>query len=191
MKEHIKFLKGKKVYLRPVLREDISRFLQWINDGDVRCYLENYLPVFEKEEEEWFDNLSRNKGSHIVFAVVDAETHKLIGNMGLAQINWKDRTAVSEAMIGDSNYWGKGYGTEAKMILLNYAFNTLNLRKICASVIAFNERSYKYQLKCGYIKEGVKRKQCYHEGKYWDEILMAVFKENWSPIWKGYKRKNF
>lgn len=45
----------------------------------------------------------------------------------------------------------------------------------------------KYNLKCGYKIEGVRRKQRFRRGKYNDEILIAVFKENWLPIWKKYQ----
>ena len=71
---------------------------------------------------------------------------------------------------------------------LNYAFNTLNLRKICSSVLAFNKRSLKYNLHCGYKIEGRKRKQIFKNGKYWDEIILGLFKKDWLTIWKRYQK---
>ncbi len=62
--------------------------------------------------------------------------------MGIHRINWKDRTATTGAVIGEKAYWDKGYGSEAKMLVLDYAFNMLNLRKICSQVLAFNKRSH-------------------------------------------------
>jgi RimJ/RimL family protein N-acetyltransferase len=90
-------------------------------------------------------------------------------------------------MIGEKEYWGKGYGTEAKMLLLHYAFDTLNLRKICSSVISFNERSHKYSLKCGYKEEGRRKAQLFRDGKYWDEIQLAVFRKDWLLLWKKFQ----
>ncbi|MDO8557551.1 MAG: GNAT family protein [Candidatus Jorgensenbacteria bacterium] len=184
----IQFLRGKKVTLRPVVKEDVPRFLVWINDPDVRQYLSMYLPVMEADEQAWFENLSKSKETDIVFLIIADD--QPIGCMGIHRINWKDKTAITGAFIGEKKYWGKGYGTEAKMLLLNYAFNSLNLRKVCASVLSFNGRSHAYQLKCGYKEEGRRKQQVYKNGRYWDEIFTAVFKKDWLPLWRKYRKTN-
>jgi RimJ/RimL family protein N-acetyltransferase len=180
------FLKGKKTILRPLRKAtDFELCLRWINDPDVNQYLLVYFPVTEKKEEEWFDRIANNP-NEIVLGIETLDG-KLIGNMALVHINAKDRTASTGALIGEKEYWSKGYGTDAKMTLLNYAFNTLNLRKINSSVYAFNKRSLRYNLKCGYKVEGVRKKQIFRNGKYHDEILIAIFKEDWLPIWERYQ----
>ncbi|MEA2112464.1 MAG: GNAT family protein [Patescibacteria group bacterium] len=184
----IVFLKSNRVILRPVLKEDIPSLTKWVNDPEILPFLGRYLPVMEADEEEWFNNLHKRKPNHIVLAIIADE--KIIGTMGLHRISMKDRVATTGALIGEKDYWGKGYGSEAKMILLDYAFNTLNLRKICSFVIAFNERSYKYSLKCGYKEEGRQRKHIYRFGKYWDQIFLAVFKEDWLPLWKEFSKEH-
>lgn len=179
------FLKGKKTILRPLRKAtDLELCLRWINDPEVNQYLLIHFPLTEKKEEEWFDKVANNP-NEIVLGIETLDG-KLIGTMGLHNINVKDRTAVSGTLIGEKEYWSKGFGTDAKMILLDYAFNTLNLRKINSSVYAFNKRSLKYNLKCGYKIEGVRKKQIFRNGKYHDEILIAVFKESWLPLWKKY-----
>lgn len=181
------FLRGKKTILRPLRKAtDFELCLRWINDPEVNQYLLSYFPVTEKKEKEWFNRLANNP-TEIVLGI-ETLAGKLIGNMALVHINAKDRTALTGALIGEKEYWGKGYGTDAKMTLLNYAFNTLNLRKINSSVYAHNKRSLKYNLKCGYKVEGVRKKQIFRNGKYRDEILLAVFKEDWLPIWNRYQR---
>lgn len=107
-------------------------------------------------------------------------------HLSIFYINWQNRTAVTGAVIGEKNYWGKGYGTEAKMILLDYAFNTLNLRKITSSVKAFNKRSLAYSLHCGYVIEGRLRDQHFVGGRYWDDIILGLFKEQWLPHWQKF-----
>jgi RimJ/RimL family protein N-acetyltransferase len=181
------FLKGKKTILRPLRKAtDFELCLRWINDPEVNQYLLIHFPLTEKKEEEWFDRVA-NEPNEVVLGIETLDG-RLIGTMGLHRINSKDRTAMTGALIGEKEYWGKGYGTDAKMTLLDYAFNTLNLRKINSSVYAFNKRSLKYNLKCGYQIEGVRKKQIFRIGKYHDEILIAVFKEDWLPIWKKYQR---
>jgi len=74
------------------------------------------------------------------------------------------------------------------MALLDYIFNTLNLRKVCSSVYAYNKRSLQYSLHCGYKIEGMRREHIYKDGKYWNLIEFGIFKKEWLPIWRLYKK---
>lgn len=186
----IKFLVGKRVYLRPLLKEDVPFLLRWVNDPEVYQYLNRCLPAMETEEEEWIENLNKKKGVDIVLMICLVDEDQPIGTMGLHGINQKDGVATTGALIGEKDCWGKGYGTEAKMLLLNYAFNTLNLRKICSSVLAFNKRSKRYSEKCGYTVEGILKRQCFVNGRYVDEVLMAVFKSDFMPLWRKFRKEH-
>lgn len=180
------FLEGKMVNLRPFGKADIPTLTYWINDPEVRKFLIGTWPQTERQEEEWFNKLGSDD-KNIVLAI-ETKDGILIGSMGIHRIDWKDRVATTGALIGEKEYWGKGYGTDAKMILLDYAFNTLNLRKICSNVYPYNKRSLHYSLHCGYKIEGRRRRQVFKNGRYWDLIELGLFKEEWLPIWKRYKR---
>ncbi len=190
MDNGIVFLKGKKVILRPLVKADAPLFARWVNDAEVRQYVSNFLPKTMSYEEEWIAGLGAGGSggkfpTDIVFGI---ETHEgqLIGSMGLHRINWKDRTAASGAMIGEKSFWNKGYGQDAKMQLLHYAFDTLGLRKICSEALAYNKRSIGHNLACGYKQEGLKKKQTLVNGRYYDHVLLAVFREDWLPHWRRY-----
>lgn len=190
MGEQVVFLKGKKVILRPMEKGDLERCRRWMNDPEVRCFLKSNFPYTMEDEEEWFERARKDQNSrHFAIVAVDGETPVLIGNIGLAGINWKNGTATTGTVIGEKEYWSKGYGTEAKMLLLYHAFYELGLRKINSSVWEFNSRSLKYSDNCGYKEEGRKRKQLYRGGQYWDEVLLAVFREEWVEIWERFKRE--
>jgi RimJ/RimL family protein N-acetyltransferase len=186
--DDVVFLRGKRLYLRPPCAKDIPSFLRWMNDQEVTQYLSAFLPVMEADEAEWIERIRKNKEKEVVLVIVDIETGKPIGSMGIHGISWKDRRATTGAVIGEKSYWGKGYGTEAKMLLLNYAFNTLNLRKICSRVFGFNGRSRAYSEKCGYKIEGTLRDHHFKRGAYCDEIHLAVFREDWLPIWERFQK---
>jgi len=186
-KPPIVFLKGRRVVLRPVLREDIPDLLSFVNDAEVSRYVLRYFPVSEASEEKWVNEIANNSPNQFVLSIV-ADDH-VIGTMGLHDIKWKDRVAITGAMIGDKKYWGLGYGTEAKMLLLKYCFDVLNLRKIKSAVIEFNERSHHYALKCGYVEEGRLRQEIFQDGQYWDVIQLAVYREQWWTVWVPYAKK--
>jgi len=168
------FLSGRKVNLRPFLKADIPTLTRWVNDPEVREFVSATLPQTEKQEEDWFNKLGSDE-KNIVLGI-ETKEGILIGSMGIHRIEWRDRVCTTGALIGEKEYWGKGYGTDAKMILLDYIFNTLNLRRVCSAVIAYNKRSLHYSLHCGYKIEGRKREHIFKRGKYW------------TLIWRKYKR---
>jgi len=183
----IVFLKGKKTVLRPISEHDIPLFLRWFNDPDVRPYLMTIFPVTEGKERDWIENMNKKSETEVVL-MIEAKGVP-IGTMGIHAIDWRSGVGTTGAAIGEKQYWDKGYGTDAKMALLDYAFNTLNLRKIMTRVKAFNKRSIAYSLHCGYKVEGRLKEQVFAHGCYWDEVILGLFKKDWLPYWEKYVKK--
>lgn len=180
------FLKGKKTVLRPLCKKtDLEKCWQWVNDPDVRQYMGSQLPVSLTEEEQWFDKLGENK--RVIALAVQTLEGELIGTMGVHDIHRINRIGTTGAMIGNKAYQGKGFGQDAKITLLDYLFNTQNFRKICSQAIVSNERSIRYNLRCGYKIEGVRRAHMYRDGVYHDEVLLAVFADEWRDLYKAYR----
>lgn len=180
------FLIGRKTNLRPYSCSDIPTLTRWINDPHVRNFVTACFPVTEKKEEEWFNKLGEDD-KNIVLGI-ETKEGILIGSMGIHNINWRDRVCTTGAIIGEKEYWGRGFGTDAKMILLDYIFNTLNLQKACSNVISYNKRSLQYSLHCGYKIEGRRLKHIFKNGKYWTLIELGLFKKDWLPLWKQYTK---
>lgn len=182
----IVFLSGKLVNLRPFSKTEVPTLTRWMNDPEVRRFITMVLPQTEQQEEKWFEKLGSDD-KNIVLAI-ETKEGQLIGSMGVHQIHWQDRVCTTGAVIGEKEYWGKGFGTDAKMILLDYIFNTLNLHKVCSGVIAFNKRSLQYSLHCGYKIEGRRKEHIFRDGRYWTLIELGLFKEDWLRIWRKYQR---
>jgi RimJ/RimL family protein N-acetyltransferase len=179
------FLEGKKVILRPLDKEkDLGVVLKWVNDPELRQFVSFFLPSTKKQEEEWFD---KKREDEIVLAI-ETKEGEFIGSIGLHKINYRHRTATTGTLIGEKSFWGKGYGTDAKMILLNYAFNTLNLRKIKSQAYATNQRSVNYSKKCGYKVEGTLKKDLFVNGDYVDVVCLAVFRRSFKRVWRNYQQ---
>lgn len=179
------FLDSFLVRLRPLEPSDAPLLFRWINDPEVRIFVTAFLPQTMSQEEEFIKKANDN--NNVVLGIEEKETGEFIGVMGLHDISWVNRTATTGAIIGVKEKRGIGLGTDAKMALLRYAFKDLGLRKINSSVISFNERSRRYSEKCGYRFEGVKKKQFFKNGEYADEILLAVFAEDWDQVWEQYQ----
>jgi len=174
-------LRGERIQLGPVKREYIDSYLKWLNDPELTQYLSIFLPLTRMKEEDWVENL-KNRNDTIVFGILlldENSGEKLIGNCGLHEIDWKNRVAEVGIMIGEKELHGKGYGTEAMEIILEYGFETVNLNRIQLHVYDFNIRAIKSYNKIGFIEEGRMRQAQFKNGKYHDMILMSMLHEEW------------
>jgi RimJ/RimL family protein N-acetyltransferase len=175
-------LKGKKVVLRPVKRSDIDHFLRWFNDPEVMRFHGAYLPMTKMAEEKWIEDLATSipAGKEVVF-VIEAldDNNKAIGNIGLHRISPKDRCAEFGISIGEKSHWGKGYGTEATRLIIDYGFNQLNLHRISSGAFAFNERSIRMQKAVGFQEEGRQREIMFNNGEFHDLVLFGLLRDEW------------
>lgn len=181
------FLEGFKTVLRPPEAADIEAFRRWMNDPAIRQFLGQFLPQSERMEREWLEKIGKSE-SDVTLAVLAKPECPLIGSMGLHRIEWKNRIATTGAIIGDPAYHGKGYGTDAKMALLEYAFHELGLNKINSAVLYSNPRSIAYSMKCGYKIEGRRRQQVFKRGRFIDLVELGVLRREWEPIWRRWKK---
>ncbi len=180
------FLSGKITNLRPLEKADSNKLATWINDPEVRFLVSNVFPRTVHFEEVWIEGLEKDE-ENIVFGI-ETKEGQFIGVMGVHRIDWVHRTCTTGAIIGEKDFWGKGFGTDAKMHLLKYIFDDLNLHKVCSTVISYNKRSLNYSLHCGYKVEGTRRKHVFKDGKYRDLIELGLFRNEWFPIWKLYQK---
>lgn len=173
-------LTGKKVRLRAYKREDIPKAQEYMNDLEVRRNLAIGIPYpFTLEnEEKWYSSLSGTSDTYS-FAIETLEDEKYIGGCGVNKIDWKNSVVVVGIYIGDKNYWNKGYGTDAMNLLVQFIFEQMNINKIKLIVFGFNDRAIKCYEKCGFVREGVLRQELFRDGKYYDEYIMSILKEEY------------
>jgi RimJ/RimL family protein N-acetyltransferase len=173
------FIVGERIYLRPLELDDLERCQRWINDPEVNRYLvSGRFPINRLKEEEWLRSHYKSDRD-VIFAICLKDGNEHIGNCGLHFINWIDRNAVLGIMIGEKREWNKGYGTEAVKLLLKYAFDTLNLERVELTVFDYNKRGIKAYEKAGFKVEGRLRRKRFKDGRYFDEIVMAILKGEW------------
>ena len=110
------------------------------------------------EERSWIENIVKDSKSKN-FNIVELNNDELIGSVGLAHINWINRSAVLGVFIGDEKYRNNGYGTEAINLLLEYSFRYINLHSIRLELLDINERAHKCYLKCGFKDMGRSREK--------------------------------
>lgn len=182
------FIVGKRLYLRPVEEGDLDRYYRWMNDRDVTRTILRHLPMPRGAQEAWVKQRSTEPPTtDFVFAVVLREGDEHIGTVGIHRVDWIDRTASMGWVIGAKEYWRRGYGFEAVMLALHYAFTGLNLRKVTSATLAMNIASNRIHEKCGYREVGRRREQFFRDGAYYDEILFELFAEDFARVWEEQK----
>lgn len=173
--KYFKKIIGERIYLSPRSIEDAELYTEWMNDFETTDYIGRSHQMMTLENEKKY--LEENINNEEVFAIVETENDKLIGTVGLHEINNVKRKATLGIFIGDKEYRSKGYGTEAIRLILDYGFNYLNLNNIKLDLMEFNERALACYKKCGFKEYGRRRKCNFVNGKYYDTIEMDILAE--------------
>lgn len=161
---------------------DAEKYTAWLNDLETTSYLTLSSSVISLESERTF---LENKSMAHNYAIVDSETNELLGNAGLADINHLHGTAEIGLFIGNKENWGKGYGTEALCLLLDYAYAKLNLHNIMLHVYSFNERAICCYEKVGFKPAGRLREAYIMNRTKHDILLMDILPEDFYAKYKS------
>jgi RimJ/RimL family protein N-acetyltransferase len=133
-----------------------------------------------KKVKEWFEkDLEKETGNAFNFFIRTLEDDKLIGFVELDGIRWAHGDAWVGIGIGDSQYWGKGFGTDAMHVILRYAFTELNLHRITLGAFSYNQRALLSYQKAGFIIEGRERGALLRDGERADIVFMGVLRQEW------------
>jgi RimJ/RimL family protein N-acetyltransferase len=105
-----------------------------------------------------------------------------IGHCGLHRGRPEDRHAELGIMIGEKEYWNRGYGTDTMLTLVRFAFEQMNLNKVSLGVFETNDRAQAVYRKTGFVEEGRAREDYYQDGRYWDVVRMSVLRREWDAL---------
>ncbi|MEI2330778.1 GNAT family N-acetyltransferase [Priestia megaterium] len=168
-------IKGEKIYLRPILKEDITFLNDWKNDEETYRYLGGgFMPTSINQQEKWLDSMIDTSGNNKRFIICDSEKVP-VGMVGLYDISWIHRTCEIGIFIGCKSAKGKGYGKEACTLMEKFAKEYLNLRKIKLNVVSVNEAATSMWKSLGYRKIGEYIDERFIKGEYKSLTLMEKF----------------
>jgi RimJ/RimL family protein N-acetyltransferase len=172
---------GERVRLRAIERDDLPRFVAWLNDPEVRRGLMVSIPLSMPQEEQWFSHMLEQPAEEhpLVIEVNTPEGWTAAGNIAFHDVDWKERCAEIGIFIGEKSLWSRGYGREAMKLMLRHGFNTLNLNRIFLRVYASNQRAEKSYEYAGFVHEGRLRQAHFQDGQYVDVLIMSVLRSEW------------
>lgn len=180
-----KILEGELVTLRRHVPGNLAAFRRWYADPEIaRLARYQQTPMRPDEIERFF--AARVVGTDaLAMAVHERATDRLIGTCAFSQLDGANGSALYHITIGESDTWGRGYGTEATQLMLDHAFGTLGLHRIALFVFEFNERAIRAYERCGFVIEGRSRESIWRDGRWWDELAMSILISDWQQARAG------
>lgn len=154
------YLNSSLINLRPLSISDCNkRYLSWLNNNEVNKYLETRWTKHSISSiKEYVSNINKSK-NNIILAIEDKTSKKHIGNIKLGPINFYHKFSEISYFIGEQNFWGKGYGTEAVKLMSKFSLFELKIEYLLAGVYENNKGSAALLKKLGYTLQGKFKKQ--------------------------------
>jgi len=162
------------MFLREIIEKDIESINSWRGNRESVASLGtsfNYVNL--DVDKNWYQAYLDSRDNNIRLAICIDESN-LIGVVYLTNINWIHRRAEFSIWIGNKSHQGKGYGKLAAKLILQHAFNDLNLHSLFLTVLQSNSRSIELYKKIGFIESGRLPEYLFKDGVYVDMISMTL-----------------
>lgn len=170
-------IRGERVVLRAIERDDLPRYVTWFNDPAVLEYFGRYQPMSLSQEEKWYEEMLQDS-SVVNFAVEFEGEH--VGGGGFCRIDGRNSSAEVGLFIGIPDLWDQGLGRDVLQTLVRFGFEQMNLHRIYLRVFAGNERAVNLYEKIGFRHEGCWRDAEFRHGRYHDLLWMSILREEWA-----------
>lgn len=126
--------------------------------------------------------LGEESASTFYFSIRSTADNALLGDIALDVDEWNTGNAFVGLAVYERANWGKGFGSEAMHLLLEFAFNEVNMRRVSLTVFEYNPRAIRSYEKVGFRHEGRLRGRLMREGKRWDMLVMGILREEWIAL---------
>lgn len=173
-------LSGERVRLSVLTHQDAPVIAGWEDDTDF-LRLVDASPARPRTAEEvirWMDAFQKST-TDFAFGIRRQDTDSLIGWIALDEIIWAQQVGGLAIGIGRRDHWGQGYGKEALSLLLDFAFDELNLHRIQLTVFAYNQRAIRLYERLGFQHEGTYREFLHRGGQRHDMLLYGLLRHEW------------
>ena len=161
--------------------EDCELVKDMFNDPEIENTVVGWaFPLSLFSQKKWLE-LHYNDQNACRF-VVDTKEDGPVGILALTDIDWKNRRAVIGGKLASEDNRFRGYGTDAVMAIMRYAFDELGFHRLDACRLAMNQASAGLLAKCGFVEEGVKREYIYKGGEYRDLVEVSILADEYYEL---------
>jgi Acetyltransferases, including N-acetylases of ribosomal proteins len=174
-------LNGQRLYLRPYKTSDAQALSDMTARDEIYRTTYNIQREFDVEHARWwikFNANCRRTGTSYEFGIFEKDTGRLVGNIGIVNINSRCRHATLAYYV-HPDFWNKGIATEAGGIILDYAFGSLEMNRVGAVCMVDNTASRRVLCKLGFTFEGIARQEIMKDGVFYDVAHYGLLNEEY------------
>jgi len=176
-----------RVYLRALEPEDYTLLHKWRNDDEIGRYFSGTrLFTSTQNEKKWIEDKIFDK-VNVSCMICIKETEEPIGCVFLNSIDFLNRSGHCPTFIGAKEHWGKGYATDARVLILKHAFLDKGLERIWAHVHEDNPGSLRMLEKCNFKQEGILRRASYVDGVYKNFVVLSILRDEFEEVLAQYE----
>lgn len=170
------------IYLRALESEDYKTTVKWRNDKEIWEMVGGPKYFVSSEYEKNWIIKAINNTREVRLGICLIDNNQLIGLASLIETDWINRSGRVSTMIGDKDYWRAGYATDAMNLLLDFCFNERGMERVWTVILESNIPSQKVAVKCGASVEGVLRNAVFKNGKYHNQVIMSILREEYMNL---------
>lgn len=171
-----RLMETKRIYLRPFESTDVDAYFPGLFDAEMRRLTGTQNSFTRPQVERYIENAAQDD-SRLMLLIALQDNDQVIGDIALMDMHTKNRSAHIRIAIDNTEHQGKGYGSEALLLMLDYGFGICNLHRIELEVYAFNPRAIRTYEKLGFQREGVRRDALFYNHQYHDAIQMSILED--------------
>ena len=178
----IRGLRGERVYLRPLEPEDAETVHRWYEDTRIQTLMGD-PPLSLAGRRQRYEDAVKGDGADVFrFVICLLDDDRAIGRIDVFEIDRQNGSCAFGITIGDPDLWGQGLGTDAVNALIDFAFGQLRMERVWLDTDDHNERAQAVYLKAGFTLEGRFRRAFYQDGRWSDDLRMAMLREEWAAL---------
>lgn len=178
----VRGVRGTLVYLRPLEPDDAPVVHRWYEDARIATLMGDLPCTLARRRQRYETDIADQGTESFQFLICRLEDDQPVGRTDLFQIDRRHGSAALGITIGDPVMWSKGYGTDAVNALVDFAFGQLRLERVWLDTDAHNARAQAVYTKAGFVREGVLRHTFYQDGRWSDDVRMAMIHEEWTAL---------
>lgn len=179
------------VYLRAFQANDYLLINKWRNNQEIqKLTVSTFFYISEETDRNWVLEKMKYSQKEIYCAICLKETDEMIGYTSLNDIDLLHRKCIwGGIVIGSENGKKKNAAFETGILMMEYAFFTLNLNRVMTRYLESHERSSRLCSRLGFENEGKFRKSVFKHNCWHNEVNVGLLKEDFEMIVEKYKKE--
>lgn len=172
-------IRGRNLVLRRPRPEDLPAVMRWYTDPEIAA-LTRYQtrPMAAADVQRFFEQRLLAPDA-LAYSIWELPDRRLIGFTTFSSLDADNSSVLFHITIGERDAWNRGLGTQASRLMLDHAFDRLDLHRVGLTVFSFNERAIRAYEKAGFRIEGRLRQSVMRDGRWCDEVQMGILRDEW------------